>query len=144
LSRLQEAGEAGGEGGSDSEGGGLSVRGVLAFIAKIGHTISNLIQNHLTAILLLVATVVVFRSPLTKLIARLISPRALLSGQFPRFTLTEILIMLNTESHTGVLHVKGESCRGKIYFENGEPCHCTVGKMAGVNALHHLARWTHP
>ena len=59
-------------------------------------------------------------------------------GNFPRFTLTEIRVMLNSESHTGILHVKGDSCRGKIYLENGEPCHCSAGKTQGVGALHHL------
>ena len=37
-----------------------------------------------------------------------------------------------------MLQVKGDGCRGKIYIENGEPCHCAVGKLQGVKALHHL------
>ncbi len=98
----------------------------------------RLVARHLSAILLLAAVIIVFRSPLTRLMTRWLTPQSFLTGRFPKFTLTEILIALNSESHTGILQVKGEGCRGKIYIENGEPCHCVVGKLQGVNALHHL------
>jgi tetratricopeptide (TPR) repeat protein len=122
--------------------GGSSTRdlaeGVSATVLNAGRVAFDIVRRHLTAILLLFAALLVFRSPLTKRITKLLTPRSFLSGKFPRFKLTEILIMLNSESHTGVLQVKGEGCRGKIYLENGEPCHCAVGKLQGVNALHHL------
>ena len=109
-----------------------------ATVVRVGLEAVDIVRRHLTAVLLLVAVLLVFRSPLTKRITKWLTPRSFLSGKFPRFTLTEILIMLNSESHTGVLQVKGEGCRGKIYIENGEPCHCAVSKLQGVKALHHL------
>jgi tetratricopeptide (TPR) repeat protein len=112
--------------------------GITAILTAVGTAAGELGRRHLGAVLVLLATLVIFQSRLTRLIIRMLAPRPFLSGRFPRFTLTEVLVMLNSESHTGVLHVKGDSCRGKIYFENGEPCHCSVGKTQGVGALHHL------
>jgi tetratricopeptide (TPR) repeat protein len=111
---------------------------VLTAVARAGHRASELLQRHLSTLLLLIVAWIVFRSPLTKLVTKWLLPRAFLSGRFPKFTLTEILVMLNSESHTGVLHVKGEACRGRIYIEKGEPCHCVVGRLEGAIALHHL------
>jgi tetratricopeptide (TPR) repeat protein len=136
LSNLGKPREAGAEDGPSFP------RGILAFMSKIARTAGEVVRYHLSAILVLITALVLFQSPLTKLITRVISPRAFLSGRFPRFTLTEILVMLNSESHTGILHVKGESCRGKVYIANGEPCHCVVGKLTGVDALHHLLSYT--
>ncbi|MGD8413316.1 MAG: tetratricopeptide repeat protein, partial [Candidatus Latescibacterota bacterium] len=113
-------------------------RDAFAVAVRASGFVVEIIRRHLTAILLLVVALLVFRSPLTRRITRMLTPRPFLSGKFPRFSLTEILIMLNSESHTGVLQVKGDGCRGKIYIENGEPCHCSVGKLHGVKALHHL------
>ena len=112
--------------------------GITAVLTAVGTAAGDLGRRHLGTVLILLATLVIFQSRLTRLIIRMLTPRPFLSGRFPRFTLTEILVMLNSESHTGVLHVKGDSCRGKIYLENGEPCHCSAGKTQGVGALHHL------
>jgi tetratricopeptide (TPR) repeat protein len=126
---------------ADSAGGAQDRNVAESFFSAIlraGSVASDLLRRHLSAILIFVAVLFVFRSPLTKVITRWLTPKAFLAGQFPKFTLTEILVMLNSESHTGVLHIKGDTCRGKIYIEHGEPCHCVVGKLLGPNALHHL------
>jgi tetratricopeptide (TPR) repeat protein len=136
LSRLEETGgEAEDNGETDGDGG---LRAVTGFLSDFVRRTGRLIQTHLSALLLLFAALVIFRSPLTRVISRAFKPRPLLSGRFPRFTLSEILIMLNSESHSGVLRVKGDSCWGRIWIEKGEPCHCAVGKLAGPNALYHL------
>jgi tetratricopeptide (TPR) repeat protein len=130
--RLSSTGE------TEADSTGSLAESVTAVVTRAGQRASELLQNHLSALLVLVAVLLVFRSPLTKLVTKWLHPKAFLSGKFPKFTLTEILVMLNSESHTGVLHVRGEACRGKIYIDHGEPCHCVVGKLQGVNALHHL------
>jgi len=135
--RLKSEGDA----AADTLGGSSArelAEGVSSAVVRVGREAIDIVRRHLTAVLLLIAVLLVFRSPLTKRITKWLTPRSFLSGKFPRFKLTEILIMLNSESHTGVLQVKGEGCRGKVYIENGEPCHCAVGKLQGVNALHHL------
>jgi tetratricopeptide (TPR) repeat protein len=143
--RLSEAGDGSAHADTSRAGDGgvrSTMDSVASFLSTAARTIAGLVARHLGAILLLVAVVIVFRSPLTRIITNALAPRPLLSGQFPRFSLTEILVMLNSESHTGVLHVKGESRRGKIYIESGEPCHCVVGKLEGTGALHHLLSTT--
>jgi tetratricopeptide (TPR) repeat protein len=128
-----------GESQDESGGGGLPDLGQISgFFVNAGRAVANLVQRHLTAMLLLIAVVLVFRSPLTRRVVQMFAPRAYMTGSFSKFTLTEIMVMLNSESHTGILYIKGESCRGKIYFENGEPCHCAVGKIDGVTALDRL------
>jgi tetratricopeptide (TPR) repeat protein len=142
LSKLVEESEAGTVGGEGEESGAASawkvIRNSGVFVAGMGRTAAGLARAHLSALLLLITVLVIFRSPFTQIIAKAFKPRYLLSGRFPRFPLSEILIMLNTESHSGLLRVKGVSCRGKIYVDKGEPCHCAVGKLDGVYALYHL------
>ena len=114
LSNLLEESEGGTAGENDEEAGAWqSVRSALAFAARFGKAATGLAITHLSALLLLITVLVIFRSPFTQLIAKAFKPRYLLSGTFPRFTLSEILIMLNAESHSGIIRIKGESCRGK-------------------------------
>ena len=98
----------------------------------------RLVDRHLAAVLALLAVLIIFRSPLTRRLAGIVSPQALLSGSLLRFDLHEVLLMLNAESHSGVLRVRGDGCRGKIYLKGGEPCHCVAGKLTGMEALVYL------
>ncbi len=108
------------------------------FVTATRRKAAALFGRHLGAVLLFLTILLLFRSPLTLLVVKSFFPHAVLSGSFSKFSFSEILLMLNTEFHTGVLRVKGDSRRGKIYFENGEPCHCCVGKLDGIDALVHL------
>jgi len=96
------------------------------------------VEQYFPWILGFLAVLIIFRSPLSRLAAQRMSKKPLLAGQFSRFTLPEILLMLNAEPHTGVLYIKGSMCSGKVYFERGEPYHCGVGKLMGTQALHRL------
>lgn len=102
----------------------------------------RLLDRHLAAVLALLAVVIIFRSPLTRGLVGIVSSRALLSGSLSRFDLHEVLLMLNAESHSGVLRIHGDGCRGKIYLDGGEPCHCAVGKLTGTEALAYLLAHT--
>jgi len=138
LGQLEDGSADADTSGAGESGFRAKLESTASFLSTTVVGAANLVRRHLSAALILIAVVIVFRSPLTRLIVKALSPHAYLTGSFPRFTLTEILVMLNAESHTGVLHVKGETCRGKIYVENGEPCHCSVGRLEGAGALHHL------
>jgi hypothetical protein len=107
-------------------------------LASVGKTAAALFGRHLGLVLLFFTILLLFRSPLTLLIVKGLFPRPLLSGSFSTFSFSEVLLLFNAEFHTGVVRVKGESCRGKVYFENGEPCHCSAGQLDGVDALVHL------
>jgi hypothetical protein len=93
-------------------------------------------------VLALLAVVIIFRSPLTRGLVGIVTSRALLSGSLSRFDLHEVLLMLNAESHSGVLRIRGDGCRGRIYLDGGEPCHCAVGKLTGTEALAYLLAHT--
>ncbi len=87
---------------------------------------------------LLGVVALVFRSPLAKALARKFAPVPTLSGQLEHFGLREIMLLLNAEPHTGVLHVRAKGCTGRIYFDEGEACHAQVGKLAGQDAVERL------
>jgi tetratricopeptide (TPR) repeat protein len=140
LSNPENSGET--PGTEEGKSGWQVVRAMVGKAAGIGRRAAGLAVEHIGELLLLFAVVLIFRSPLTRLISKAFRPRPLLSGRFPRFTLSEILILLNSESHSGVLHVKGDSCRGRIYVDKGEPCHCAVGNLYGVKAVHLLLQNT--
>jgi tetratricopeptide (TPR) repeat protein len=136
LSNPENSGENSGT--EANHAGWQDVRVFAGKVAGVGRRVAGLAVEHIGELLLLLAVVLIFRSPLTRLISKAFRPRPLLSGRFPRFTLSEILILLNSEAHSGVLHVRGESCKGNIYVDKGEPCHCAVGKLYGVKAVHLL------
>lgn len=96
-----------------------------------------LLERHLGSILVALALLLLFRSPLVPLIAKAFSRRPALSGRFDTFGLAEILLMLNAENHTGVLTVHGRR-RGRIYVEKGEPRHASVGNLEGMEAMTYL------
>lgn len=134
---------------TEQGGGGADTTGTTA----IGSTAISLARDaagalaparrfagrHLTALVALVIVWIVFRSPLTRALTRALSRRPVLAGDLSRFPVTEVLTMLNAGPHTGVLRVRGRSCAGTVYFENGEPCHCSAGGMEGEDALLALA-----
>lgn len=97
--------------------------------------VGSFLGRHLTMVVVLIVAVLVFRSPLTRSIAGRFARVPLLSGDLSRFSLAEVLTMLNAEPQTGVLDIRGKGGRGRIYFEAGEPCHCVEGKKQGVEAL---------
>ena len=111
------------------DGAERAVRAVVGFV-----------DRHVSAICIFLIALLIFRSPLTRAIAGLLTRPSTLSGRLSTFSLTEIMLMLNAESHTGILRVKSGTRRGSVYFENGEPCHCTVGKREGEKALSALLR----
>ena len=122
---------------ADSSVNGRIMAGVDTLVSVARRSMSFLLGN-LALILGFLAVVLVFRSPLTLALQRQFTRQPLLSGQLSRFSLTEILLMLNAEPHTGILTVKCDGCRGKVYFDSGEPRHCVVGKLDGSEALIHL------
>jgi len=98
-------------------------------------TVGRFVARHFRPILLFLGIVIVFRSRLTGALVRRLAPTPLLAGQLTRFPLPEVLLMINAEPHTGVLDVRSTNCRGKVYFQGGEPCHCASGELEGTEAL---------
>ena len=107
-------------------------------IRDAARAVSRRIARHIWVLAGILMAVVVFRSPLTRWMLRSFARTPVLGGHLDHFGLGEVLTMINSSPRPGVLHVKGPSCRGRIYFEAGEPCHCVAGKRAGEDALFYL------
>ncbi len=133
LSEVEEAGEPDVAATEDPAPGTFR----LALHALVGAVLvlSSFMGRHLSAILILTAVVLVFRSPLTTIISSRVGRQPLLSGDLDRFSVAEVLTMLNAEPQTGVLTIRATTCRGKVFFDEGEPCHSTSGKLEGTDAL---------
>jgi len=89
----------------------------------------------IAAIALLIFAWLAFRSPLARTIARMFDRTPLLSGRLSDFHLNEVLLLIAAEPRSGVLNVKGKRGECRLYFANGEPCHCVAGKLDGIAAL---------
>lgn len=134
--RLSEAGtqgQADTTAVADAEPGALAVARDAVWSAV--NALGALLGRHASAVLFLVVAFLIFRSPLTKVLSSRLSRGPLLAGELSSFSVAEVLTMLNAQAHTGVVTVKASNCRGKVYIEGGEPCHCTSGGREGVEAL---------
>jgi tetratricopeptide (TPR) repeat protein len=98
-------------------------------------TMGRFAGRHARAFIGILALVLIFQSSLTRALVGRIGRASVLSGQLSRFSVAEVLTMLNAEPHTGVLQVRSTAGRGTVYFENGEPRHCVAGKQEGADAL---------
>jgi len=97
-------------------------------------------DRHLGKLIALLIIFAVFRSPLAPALAGRLARTAGLSGRLSQFSLPEVFLLINGESQTGVLTVKGGSVSGKAWFQDGEPCHSVAGKLEGADALRALLR----
>jgi hypothetical protein len=93
------------------------------------------LSKNLELLLSVLIVVIMFGSPLTRAILKSLPHQALLSGSLSRFTISEILTLINSHAGTGVLVIKGPAISGKIYFDNGEACHCETKNLKGNEAL---------
>jgi thioredoxin-like negative regulator of GroEL len=139
LTRLGEADTGDGSGrvaetGNDGETP-RAFGGTLDDIGSMLAPAGRFVDRHLSGLIALAVIVLVFRSPLSTVVTRRFMRRPVLAGDLSSFSVAEVLTMLNAEPHTGTLHIRGRSCRGVVYFDGGEPCHCTAGGKQGVDAL---------
>lgn len=87
------------------------------------------------AMVILVVAWLFLRSPIAKSIAQMFAHKPLLSGHLKEFHINEVLLLISAEPRTGILRIKGKRGEGKLFFSNGEPCHCVAGKLEGIVAL---------
>jgi tetratricopeptide (TPR) repeat protein len=107
----------------------------LQAVAVAAAAMADYAGRHLRAILGFLAVVMVFQSSLSRALVRRFGGTHLLSGELSRFSVAEVLTMVNAEPHTGVLEVRAATCRGNVYLDGGEPRHCVAGKLEGPEAL---------
>lgn len=107
----------------------------LQATAKTAADVGGFLGRHLSALLVLVAVLAVFQSPLTRAMSRRLRRPSLLSGDLSRFPLADVLTTLNAAPHTGVLEVRARRRRGVVYVDRGEPAHCKTRGKEGIDAL---------
>jgi tetratricopeptide (TPR) repeat protein len=93
------------------------------------------LTKYTSILLLLMAILLLFHSPLTRTLLQGFPQHSLLTGNLARFSIAEILTLIHSHDYTGTLTVKGDSVSGKIYFEHGEAYHCKTRQLRGKEAL---------
>jgi|GEM_PF-5885032 len=139
---------SGGGGESDFSGpapGALSIDRLKPLLNRIRGTgagmgvylglLAEFLARYLTALFALLILLLLVNSPLTRSIIEGIPPKHILSGDLSRFSIYEILMLINSQTRSGTLVIKSSSIKGEVFFEKGEPCHCKAGSMRGKDAL---------
>jgi tetratricopeptide (TPR) repeat protein len=117
-----------------------------AFVGRMAAGAAGSVRGAPDAYFSLLAAVmvllVVFRSPLTAVIARGIEPRHILAGQLGPIDINAVFSIIHAQGGRGVLHVRSRSMRGEVYFVDGEIYHCKTGKLEGRDAVRRLLAQT--
>lgn len=130
VPRAERSEEKTGFVGSISRAGGTA----LALLRDTG----LLLSGHLDILLIMLALLLLFQSPLSRMLLRRSQYNAVLAGNLSRFGIAEILSLIHSHDYTGTLTIKGQTISGTIYFDHGEAYHCTVGRSTGREALRSL------
>lgn len=115
---------------------GLRIAGsALIRALTIGYVTAQRFPSVLPSAFIVLALVLILRSPLVRGWGRTVAEQPLLSGQLNTFSLPEVIHLLRSENHTGVLGVRVGRQLGKIYVDDGEVVHCVADKSTGRDAL---------
>jgi len=98
------------------------------------------LDRYLVAILTLIALVAIFRSPLPAALASRLREPTTLSGDVTHIDLAAVLRTANDAGTTGVLTVKTDAGKAKVFLDRGEPIHCEAFGFRGPEALVELLR----
>jgi hypothetical protein len=102
--------------------------------------ITGFLDRYLLAILTFFAAWVIFRSPLSRALARRLHEPSTLSGDVSHIDIAAVLRTANDGAMTGVLTVKTAEGKARVYLERGEPVHCEAFGKKGREALVDLLR----
>jgi Domain of unknown function (DUF4388)/Tetratricopeptide repeat len=102
--------------------------------------VTGFLDRYLLAILTFFAAWVIFRSPLSRALARRLHEPSTLSGDVSHISIAAVLRTANDGGITGVLTVKSGEGRARVYLERGDPVHCEAFGKKGREALVDLLR----
>jgi tetratricopeptide (TPR) repeat protein len=97
--------------------------------------VTGFLDRYLLAILAFFAAWALFRSPLSRALARRLHEPSTLSGDVSHISVAAVLRTANDGGLTGVLTVKSGEGRSRVYLEYGEPVHCEAMGKKGREAL---------
>jgi tetratricopeptide (TPR) repeat protein len=114
---------------------GAASERAIARVSGLAMGILDTLNRHLNVLLLALAVLIIFGSPLTYMIVRGFEPHQSLSGRLNQFSISDVLSMVNSQGRTGVLRVYADSAKGRVFFKSGEIQHCTCENLKGMDAL---------
>jgi len=102
--------------------------------------VTGFLDRYVLAILAFFAAWALFRSPLSRALARRLHEPSTLSGDVSHISLASVLKTANDSGMTGVLTVKSGEGRSRVYLDHGDPVHCEALGKKGREALVELLR----
>ncbi len=98
------------------------------------------LERHLSAIIVLVTVLIVFRSPLARALSKRVHDPSPLSGDLTTIDVAETLRLANASALSGVLTFRTPDGRARVYFDSGDPVHCDAMGRGGLEALMYLVK----
>jgi len=133
--RLADGSATGPESFPDAEPGPLA-RAVQRMLPGV----TALLDRYLAAILAFFAAWALFRSPLPRAAARRLHEPSSFSGDLSQVDAASVLRAINDSALSGVLTMRTPLGKARVYFDGGEPVHCTAFGEEGLDALTILLR----
>jgi tetratricopeptide (TPR) repeat protein len=117
-----------------------AVKRVSSAVWRASVVVASVLGDHIGLLLGIFLALVLLNSPLTRALVRGAEPHQPLSGTLDKFSIQEVLMLINTHHRTGTLRVKSDTVNGRIYFNSGEIYHCRAKKLGGREALQHILK----
>jgi tetratricopeptide (TPR) repeat protein len=103
--------------------------------------VARWLERHLTAIVILIAVVLVFRSPLARTLVKRARERSSpLSGDLATIDVAEAMRLVNASALTGALVIHSPEGIARVYFDSGDPVHCEAFGREGLEAIAYLVK----
>jgi tetratricopeptide (TPR) repeat protein len=102
--------------------------------------VARSLERHLTAIVILIAIVLMFRSPLSRALVKRAHDPSPLSGDLATIDVAEALRLVNASALTGVLVIRAPEGTARVYFDSGDPVHCEAFGRQGHDAISYLTK----
>ena len=115
-------------------------RQVLDAARTLVPSVARSLERHLTVIILLIAVIIIFRSPVARALAKRVHDPSPLSGDTATIDVAESLRLVNAAALTGVLTFRTPEGNARVYFESGDPVHCVAMGRHGLEALTYLVK----
>lgn len=102
--------------------------------------ITEFLDRYLAALLTFLIAWALFRSPLPRALARRLHEPSTLAGDLSHIDIAAVLRTANDMRMTGVLTVKSDNGKARVFLDHGDPVHCEAFGKKGLDALIELIR----
>jgi Tetratricopeptide repeat/Domain of unknown function (DUF4388) len=116
---------------------------VVDAVRDVAPSFAAALQKHLPAILIFFGVLVVFRSPLTRMLATRFQRSSMLAGDLARVDVADALRIAHVSGLSGVLILRTPDGKASVFMEDGQPVHCTGFGFEGMEALTYILHNVH-